>query len=121
MWNLRTAILTVAGGLLLAVVLFIATAPDVGAWGGTVGRPVGTTDWVTVNGGVNPWTGDVRPATTSYTGATGKRVTTVVSRDFRNTVIPLPVGFAAGCLLTIGLIAIRRRLKTAKTPAASPV
>jgi hypothetical protein len=117
---LRTTILTVAGGLLLAVVLLVLTYHPV-TWLGPIGRPVAT-DFVEDMGGTDPWTGEYRDRTWTYTGANGERVTRVfdLGPDYgRPWVIPLPVGFVAGCVLTLTIIAGSRRLR--RTPSAPAI
>ena len=115
MWTLRTIALTVAGGLLMAMALFLLTAPVRSA-----SCPIGNgnigTDFVCDPGGFDPWTGEFRTLTTSYTSkATGQRVTQDWGgyEHINDRAIPLPVGFVVGSLLTLRLIAARRTHRTA--------
>ena len=114
--------LTVAGGLLLAFVMFLMTVRVV-SYLGPVGRPEGT-NFVEDFGGTDPWTGEFRPRTWTYTDPTGEQVTKVFElpdglQNYR--AVPLPVGFAVGCLLTLTVIAIatRRPRKGAPNSALS--
>ena len=114
----RTALLMVAGGLLtvavgilMAVTLFTFTVPLTGGCCPTVLDAATETDFIITPGGVDPWTGEVRFGSVSYTlVATGERVTLGPDRN-RTWFIPLPVGFAVGSLLTLTVItrAYRRR------------
>jgi hypothetical protein len=119
---LRTVLLTVAGGVLIAVVLFVVTAP---AFFDCCYRvympgqnPVYTPD------SVDPWTGEVRLETTTITNlTTGERVTTVrpLPPGDDHFVIPLPFGFAVGSLLTLTVITIvSRRPRTRPAEGAVP-
>ena len=118
---LGTAILTVAAGLMIGLVLFAVTAPNVTYLGVPIGRPAGT-DFISDYGGTDPWTGEFRPLTWSWTDTTGERVTRFFWPDgYQNyRAIPVPVGFVVGGLLTLPVIAgIRRPRKTASGAAAS--
>ena len=102
---LRTAFLTVAGGVLMAVVVL--------GWNTATPHPKilgGPGVTITDEGGSNPWTGEVRPmlvVTPNY-GAGGIITSTRTYeipenwRDLR--VVPVPVGFAVGSLLTLTFI-----------------
>jgi hypothetical protein len=118
MRNLRTGLLAVLGGLVLAVALSWVMAPHPVILGGP-----GTT--ITDLGGADPWTGEVRPmivAVPNY-GESGQVTSTrtyEVPEEWRDIrVVPLPVGFAVGSLLMLGLIALvsRRPRGTAPNPA----
>ena len=117
----RTALLTAAGGLRPALVLFSAMAPNFKILGGP-----GIA--ITYPGGTNPWTGEVRPmvAVTPLYGEGGQITSTrtdVIPEDYKSyPVIPLPVGFLArGDLLTLTVITIvsRRPGKTQPKSAVS--
>ena len=107
-----TIALAISVGLVTAVVLFMLTAPIVG---GCCSRVAVNGDRVIArtSGGVNAWTGEVTlPTTTSIDGATGKAVTEVreLAEDQRNyRVVPFPVGFAIGSLMTLAVITVARR------------
>ena len=106
----------------MAVVLFGLTAAPMGSFTGLIGKSVVGQTRTTDGGGNDPWTGEYRPMTQTYTdNATGERVTKPWGTSAYKNVraIPMPVGFAVGCLLTVGLIAALRRRKTPPTPAAS--
>ena len=117
---LQTAVLTVAGGIVIAFLLFELTVPVIGGCCSRVGTATGTT-LVETPGWTDPWTGEIRLATETYTDpTTGKSVTTVREQSFEgHLVIPLPVGFVVGSLLTLGLIAVVRRSRTPSKPAVS--
>ena len=92
---LRNVILTVVGGLLMAIVLFFVTFPQ----GPSVyiGMPsLGDLDFVVDVGGTDPWTGVYRDAFRSRPYETGTWWT-----------IPLPVGFAIGAFLVMAVIFAR--------------
>jgi hypothetical protein len=117
---LRTILISAAAGLLIGLVLFFMTAPFVSYLGCPIGNGATGTDFRCDVGGTDAWTGEFRPLTQSYTDvATGKRVTRIwggVEYE-ENLIIPIPVGFAAGCLVTLGLITIvRRARRTASDP-----
>jgi hypothetical protein len=117
MSRLRTAVLTVAGGLVVAVLLFVATVPSSSYLGGPVGRPEGT-EFVADFGGTDLLTGEFRPFTWSWTNSAGQRVTKVIAPDdYQNLhAIPLPVGFVVGSLLTLALITVAARRPRRRTP-----
>jgi hypothetical protein len=106
---LGTAHLTVAGGVLMALALFSMTMPPRGMC-----CPV---DFVVTDyGDINPWTGEVRPLRVNVYArdGSGELTRTYVTfempenwKDLR--VIPLPVGFAVGSLLTLTVITIAAR------------
>ena len=117
---LRTAILTVAGGLLIAVVLFWVTVPRWTSLGGPVGRPI--TNFVEDYGGTDPWSGEFRPWTWSWTDTvTGQRLTWVLGPDGYQSMwaIALPAGFAVGSLLTLTVITLASR--EPRTTSPNPV
>ena len=104
--------LTLAGGLLVMLVLFVVTPR-------TEGRffccPVG---WTVTPGGVDQATGEVRPAIVSVNDGASTAVKTyaIIEKDL--TIIPYPVGFVAGSLLTLTAITIvsRRSRRIASVP-----
>ena len=112
---LRTVHLTVAGGLLIASVLTYLTSPspNMKSLGLGVYTQAGHTDF---------WTGEVTPSVlTQYDGSGRVTNTYEIPKNWKDLrVIPFPVGFAVGSLLTLALIAIGRRLGATPTPAASP-
>ena len=120
---LRTIVITVAGGLVIAVLLFWVTMTHFVYIGLPIGHAGVEANIVWDNGGTDPWTGEFRPPSRSYTFvATGEQRSQAFwpagSGDHR--AIPVPVGFALGCLVTLGLIAVvRRSRKTPPDPAAS--
>jgi hypothetical protein len=109
----RTALLTVAGGLLIALVLFALTAPTARF------LCCSPNVFVTKQGGVDQWTGEVRPMTLSVYDGTGKNPVTEVD-DLSELAPPIPLrtGFVVGSLLTLTVIAInaRRPRRTAPNP-----
>jgi len=110
-----TALLTVASGVLIAVVLFYLSVPVIGGCCHPVGT-AGGTSLVITPGDTDPWTGEIRRETWTYTDSNGKSVTTVREQSFDDhLVIPLPVGFVVGSALTLTVISIvtRRPRKTA--------
>jgi hypothetical protein len=119
---LRTAILTVAGGLLtvsagllIAVVLLTLTSPP------DRGRVVCPVSCVATQAGrTDFWTGEITPMILSqYDGALQVTNVRVVPEDYKDyRVIPLPIGFAVGSLLTLTVIAIaaRRPRRTVPNP-----
>ena len=115
---LRTGLLTVAGGLLIAFVLFSLTHPRNDLF------CCGVNTFVTDQGGINALTGEVRPTiVTSYALDGSGRVTVGEYPDNwkQIRVIPLPVGFVVGSLLTLTVITLARRRTATPRPAASPV
>ncbi len=114
MRTLRTAVLTLAGGIVIAFLLFeITISPS-----HILCCPVNTV--VTDYGGINPWTGEDRPMTVIRYGIEpGSNPVTLVWEHDRSPFIPLPVGFAVGSLLALGLIAVVRRSRTPSKPAVS--
>jgi hypothetical protein len=116
---LRDIVITVVGGLLTAAVLFCLTAPTI-LWLGPVGRPDGT-DFVEDWGGYDPWTGDFRPRTWTWTDPTGHQLERILGPNdyWKRQAIPLPVGFAIGSIVTLGVIAARRSRGTPSSPAVS--
>jgi hypothetical protein len=116
---LRNIVLTVVGGLLTAAVLIYLTAPMT-VWLGPVGRPDGT-NFVEDMGGYDPWTGELQPRVWTWTDTTGHQVERILGpeRYWQRRAIPLPVGFAIGCVVTLGVIAARRRRGTPSSPAVS--
>ena len=107
---LRIAVLTVAGGPPTAVVLYLATAPSF-AYTCPIGDGRIGYDFVCEGGYADAWTGAFPPFTQSHTDiSTGQRVTKVWGPNgYENIrVIPLPVGFVAGSLLTLAVIAVVR-------------
>ena len=112
----RTALLTVAGGLLIALALFMMTMPPRGMC-----CPVDFI--VTDNGGINPWTGEVRPLRVDIYDHTTGQVTRTYEmpenwKDRR--VVPVPVGFVVGSLLTLTVITIAARRARRPVPVAVP-
>ena len=115
----RTTILTVAGGLLMAVVLFALTAPTLNPLAGPR-RPDGTT--IATDQAFTDWlTGEFLPDgfrfyTNTVAGEQRVMPPGTVS-EYR--AIPLPAGFVAGCLLTLVVIAVaaRRPRRTASDSA----
>ena len=125
----RTIALTVAGGLPTAVVLFpmsswlgLQLPPSFGHVGGVIGRGPET---VIEAAGFDLWTGNARGETITYEDlATGQQVTETKPSPLYGDragarAIPLPVGFTAGCLLTLGAITVHRRRRTASSSAVT--
>ena len=112
---LRTARLSVAGGLLIASVLTYLTSPaeNMKSLGLGVYTQAGHTDF---------WTGEVTPAIlTRYDGS--GRVTNVyeIPENWKNLrVIPFPVGFAVGSLLTLTVITLASRRPGKAQPDSLP-
>ena len=118
---IRTALPTVAGGLLIALALFGMTQPP-----RSMCCPVDFI--VTDNGGIDPWTGEVRPLRVNVYARDGSGeltrtyVTYEIPKNWKDLrVVPLPVGFVAGSLLTLTVITLASRRRGAPRPAASPV
>jgi hypothetical protein len=106
MRNLRTALLTVLGGLVLAVVLYALTAPP-------VTKILGGPNMVITQGShTDFWTGELTPMiVTTYDYGT-RQILKVneYPEDWKNyRTFPLPVGFAVGGILTLTIIAIASR------------
>lgn len=116
MSRLETVGLTVAGGLLLGLFLFTMTSGTPASLGGPVGRPPGAGPATNAYWHYDPWTGQPLPWTRTYTViATGDPVvqTFALPDSMQGTrAIPVPVGFMAGTLLTLGVIALRRLRRT---------
>ena len=120
----RTIALTVAGGLLMAWVLF-SFRPGVplnfGHLGGVIGRGPET---IVEPAGYDLWTGIAHGETVTYEDlATGQQVTETkvppYSDGAGSRAIPVPVGFAAGCLVTlVVLVAAGTTRRTAPASAA---
>ena len=110
---LRTALLTVAGGVLLAVVLFMISLPPVVT---ILGGP-GT---VVTRGQPDFWTGEMTPMIVTTNVGQATQAIEYPQGQENHRVIPLPVGFVAGSVLTLGLIAISGRRKASLPPAVSP-
>jgi hypothetical protein len=109
-----TIALTLAGGLLVIVILYLPVPRDDGDF---FCCPV---NWVYEPGGIDPSTGEVRPAIVSvYDGTPAVVKRYAVIEYHLDPVIPYPVGFVAGSLLTLTVITIagRRRSKAASNPA----
>jgi hypothetical protein len=110
---LRTALLTVAGGLLIAFILFNMTALPISRFCCPVDHVV--TDY----GGINPWTGEVRPLRVDIYDHTTGQVTRTheIPENWKDRrVVPLPVGFVVGSLLTLTVISIAARRPRRATP-----
>jgi Na+(H+)/acetate symporter ActP len=115
---LRSIAVTVAGGALIAVVLFYLSAPMIGGCCHRVGTALGTTI-VTTPGWIDPWTGEIRLETETSTDVNGQSITKVREQSFEDhLVIPLPVGFVVGSFLTLAVITIvsRRSRRAAPNP-----
>ena len=112
----QTLALSVAGGLLLAVVLFWATSINFTPTHFAPVGPLGTSA-TTQGQGFDPWTGQPHPETITWTVvATGEQTiyTFELPASTEGTrAIPVPVGFVVGCLLALGFIAIRRHVHLA--------
>ena len=112
---LQTALLTVAGGVLIALVLSVMTMPPRGMC-----CPVNFI--IRDNGGIDPWTGEVRPTMVDiYDHGTGQVTNTFeIPHNWRDLrVIPLPVGFAVGSLVTLGLLALVSRRPRGPAPKST--
>jgi hypothetical protein len=112
----RTALLTVAGGALMTFAVLMLGPNPVPTYHLGVG-------WVvTVPGGIDLWTGEVRPMTVRIPYGAGTSVKEVQwPEDYKNLrAIPIPVSFAAGSLLTLTAIALVGR-RPRRTPSDSVV
>ena len=79
----RTTVLTVAGGLLVAVVLFAVTAPGPRMLTTPIGMAGVEANVVWHYPGADPWTGEYRPLTKTYTDvATGQPATKGYRDDY---------------------------------------
>ena len=112
---LRTAILAVAGGLLVAFAVNMLTPNPFTTLGGPIVA-------VTQQGSIDYWTGEITPMILILGDARPGGVQTefAIPHDYwRRRVIPLPVAFAAGSLLTLAVIVIaaRRPRTTSPKPA----
>jgi hypothetical protein len=119
MRSLRTAILAVAGGLLLAFAVNMLTLDQ--SMFKTLGGPIVA---VTQQGSIDYWTGEITPMILIIGDARPGGVQTefAIPHDYRTRrAIPLPVAFAGGSLLTLGVITLARRRKGTPAPAASLV
>ena len=98
-------ILTVAGGLVIAVILFYLTAPTF--------KPYLSRVVTTQEGHVDFWTGEITPRVlTRYSLESNPKVMNVWvdPEPWENyRVIPLPVGFVIGSLLTLTVITVVSR------------
>ena len=102
---IRTIALVLTGGVVIAVVLSMLTVRSFN-WTGPIGRPIAT-DLVEDWGGTDPWTGEYRDRTWTYTDANGLRVTRILETgDGYTGSIPLPIGFVVGSLLTLSVISM---------------
>ena len=107
------------GGLLIALILFGSTTHS-SAYTCPVGDARLGYDWVCDGGFTDAWTGAFTPFTQTYTSnVSGERVTKFTEPN-RYGIIPLPVGFVVGSLLTLGVIAAVSMgpRRTAVLPAA---
>ena len=109
----RTALLAVAGGLLIASVLFMLTSPP------DVKHVLSVGGVITQTGYIDFWTGEITPRiVTVHDFGSGKSASVYVTpedyQDYR--VIPLPVGFVVGSLLTLTVITIAARRPRENTP-----
>ena len=111
---LRTALLSVAGGIVIALLLFELTISP----SHILCCPVNTI--VTDPGGINPWTGEDRPMTVARYDNTDTDPVIQVWEHDRNPFIPLPVGFVFGSLVTLTVVTIERRRRVTPPPAVSP-
>jgi hypothetical protein len=102
---LGTALLTLAGGLLIGLFLFYLTVPPVQHRG----CPVNCI--ASQPGHIDFWTGEITPMIlTQYDGALQVQSVTVIPEDYRDyRVIPLPVGFVVGSFLTLTVITVATR------------
>ena len=115
-WRLLRAVaLLLAGGLLMAVVLFSMTTPDFGNPRTRIGETL-----VEV-GDLNPWTGEVRFTVRARHDHGAGAPSLLVDWEKVGPVIPLPMGFAIGSLLTLGVIVVAalRPRRTAAGPAVT--
>ena len=111
---LRTAVFTVAGGLLLAFAVYSLTLDQ--SMFKTLGGPIVA---VTQQGSIDYWTGEVTPMILTIGDArpAGVRTEFAIPHDYRTRrVIPLPVAFAVGSLLTLALVTVRSRRFRATSP-----
>ncbi len=111
---LRTAILAVAGGLLVAFAVNMLTPYPFKTLGGPIVA-------VTQQGSIDYWTGEITPMILILGDARPGGVQTefAIPHDYsRRRVIPLSVAFAVGSLLTLAVIIIAARRP--RGPAPNP-
>ena len=101
---LRTAVLTVAGGLFLAFAVYSLTLDQ--SMFKTLGGPVVA---VTQQGSIDYWTGEITPLilTIGDAGTGGVQTEFAIPHDYRTRrVIPFPVAFAVGSILTLAVVTV---------------
>jgi hypothetical protein len=111
---LRTALLAAAAGLLLAFAVNMLTPSPFKTLGGPIVA-------VTQPGSIDYWTGEITPMILIIGDARPGGVQTefAIPHDYwRRRVIPLPVAFAVGSLLTLAVITIAARRP--RGPAPNP-
>jgi hypothetical protein len=111
---LRTPLLTVAGGVLMAfTVVMLVTSPAP-----VIRFTPRMNSVITDPGGIDLWTGEVRPVRMSAYDLEGKFVKEFIipedPDDLR--VIPVPVSFAVGSLLTLTVITLASRRPRTTSP-----